>query len=129
LEHAMLIVVLSSSLGASTLATSNEGVIPGSYEVRVCSGPCAFGDRSNVLADGKLVLSAGPINPEVIPEQDRGRYRSGDHVGRPANGCFIITRILEARTFAGLITFVWTHWSGSQNRIQFGPFALSDACY
>jgi hypothetical protein len=129
LGYAILVLGLISSFGASAPSTSSDVVIPGSYEIRVCSGPCAFGDSRNVLADGKLVLSAGPVNPEAIPEQERGRCRSGDPVGRPANGCFIITRIPEARTFAGLITFGWTHWSGSENRIQFGLYASSDARY
>src|SRR5207249_459907 len=86
---AALVLAGSPTFSMSEPGPSRGAAIPGSYEFRVCSGPCSFTDRTNVLAGGTLVLDGEAINPEVIPKQLRSRYRSADAQQGPPNGCFM----------------------------------------
>jgi hypothetical protein len=124
-----LMLVATPTFSMSAPGPSRDSAIPGSYEVRVCSGPCSFADRSNVLAGGMLVLGAEAINPEVTTKLKRARYRPADSLQGPPNGCFIVSRIQNAHTFVGLIPLGFTHWSANSNRVQFGLYASSDAQY
>jgi hypothetical protein len=108
---------------------SGEVQIPGSYQVRVCNGPCSFSKADKILVDGILVLGDGEISPDIVPENQRGRYRSADPLGRAPNGCFILHRIPDSRTFAGLMTLGWTTWESSDDRLHVFLYGSSDATY
>ena len=76
------------------LATSQ---VPGTYDVLICKGSCAFGSAENVLVRGTVVLKHEPYSQSEFPERARKNFRSGFSLVGPTNGCFVLETLEKGR--------------------------------
>jgi hypothetical protein len=82
-------------------------MLPGTYSIEICRGPCGGAAADSVLARGHLVLEAEYPLSEV-PQPARG-YLEDDIYMRvrddsilDPNACFVFTRVRESGGYAGL---------------------------
>lgn len=110
--------------------------VSGSYEIRVCSGPCGFDDETNVLVKGFLVLreDALAVDWEEIPESVRIELFMSASILRHEghlNGCYSLQTVKNAHSFAGISSAGFTHWRefAESDSISFSLYRSADGGY
>lgn len=112
----------------STMACAQEksdDVIAGSYDIRICSGPCSFADSANLAAQGTLVLFAKPLEK---PDLDRFNEHLFWHTtGEPTSGCYTLERVNGSKIVIGDVGV--TSWTWNDGKYNFALFRSPDAGY
>lgn len=118
------IVVLAGQPG---LAGECLSEVPGTYELLVCKGSCSFESSTNVVVKGVLVLTAASFKPEALSPFGPKPFEYAYFFADDPNGCFVVSTLVQDKTFAGLIELGMTHWSDYADKIHFSLYASADA--
>lgn len=109
--------------------------VAGTYELIACRAPCNPGVRGTTLARGLLVLEDQPYSLDRVPEPARSHIRDSylimddDEIADP-NVCFVVERIPDAETYAGIEKVGMTTWRGENGGgIWLRLFQSPDAAY
>ena len=93
--------------GRRAAAPSPAGVVPGTYAMEICRGPCHGQAGDTVLVRGHLVIEAAEYPLSELPpvarkhlEHDIFMRVRDDSVLDP-NACFELTRVREVHSYAG----------------------------
>jgi len=124
----MLLLSWLLPIALSGLAWADEksdDVIAGTYDIRLCQGPCSFTDTTNVAAQGTLILFAKPLEKADL---DRFNERRFWHTtGEPVNGCYTLERINGSKIVIGDVGV--TSWSWNEGKYDLALFRSPDAGY
>src|ERR1700749_1369969 len=118
----LLPIVLPAGLGAQE---KSDDVIAGTYDVRVCQGPCTFDADANVLAKGSMVFFAKALEPAQLGLS--GHHRFHDQPGEPVNACYSFDRVGGSKILVSGVGS--TSWSWQDGRYTFALFHSPDAGY
>lgn len=93
-------------------APSPVGVVPGTYAMEICRGPCHGRAGDSVLVRGHLVIEAAAYPLSELPsvarkylELDDSMLMGDDSVLDP-NACFVLTRVREGYVYGVSLTRV-----------------------
>jgi Protein of unknown function (DUF2911) len=102
----------------------------GTYRIAVCKrGPCTPRDSVHAVAWGVLVLTDGPLSLAQSPDSLKWRLGGFGLGGRP-NGCYALSSVRDAKSYAGLSQVAGTRWtldSARHGGIRFSLFRSPDA--
>lgn len=98
LACACCVVLAGCGLGRQAAAPSPAGVVPGTYAIEICRGPCHGRAADSVLSRGHLVIEAAAYPLSELPpvarrylERDKLMLMVKDSVPAP-NACFVLTQ-------------------------------------
>jgi hypothetical protein len=124
-------IVLAGMLitAAGDAPAAPEPDASGSYDIRICAGPCDFASPKNVLVRGVLILEKERFDKSAVPEPERGVLDDEWYfISRP-RGCFILETVEAGRTYAGLTEIRFTSWSVARGKVRFNLYSKIDAWY
>jgi hypothetical protein len=108
-------------------AASSSGHTAGTFDILVCSGTCSFGEATNAIIKGRLVLFEKPLGASDLQRFDANRF--SHQFGEPTNGCFTLETLRESSTYAGGEKIGVTSWSEQDGHIRFSLFRSTDSGY
>jgi hypothetical protein len=97
-------VLAGCGSGRRAAAPSPAGVIPGTYAIEICRGPCHGQAGDTVLTRGHLVIEAAAYPLSELPPVARKHLDHefmefmlmGDDSVLDPNACFVLTRVRES---------------------------------
>lgn len=108
----------------------------GTYEVRICRGPCDQGRPDSSMVTGTLVLEATRYPLSELPASVVSHLEKHDFIltvidsDRSPNACFVLNRVRQPRTYAGLTKNGVTTWEAdSVGTYRFPLYHSPDAGY
>ncbi len=129
-----LLACIAACARTPRIVPASESVA-GTYELAACRAPCDPGGTGTTLARGLLVLEDQPYPLNLVPEPARSHIRDSylimdDNVVADPNVCFVMERIPDAETYAGIEKVGMTTWSAENGGgIWFRLFQSPDAAY
>ena len=119
-----------AALAVPVAATEEvKPAIPGTYEVLVCDSTCNFESQHNYAVRGVLVLMPTAFDEKKVAIPQRVEFEYGYSLIGITNGCFVLTKLREGQTYAGITPVGWTRWSGNPDGISFELYQSPDAWY
>jgi hypothetical protein len=100
-------VLAGCGSGRRAVAPSPASVVPGTYAMEICSGPCQGQAGDTVLARGHLVIEAAEYPLSELPLvarkylEDDIFMRVRDDSIRDPNACFELTMVRRSGSYAG----------------------------
>jgi hypothetical protein len=129
LFNAIVFALAAATMTTSPVVEANAPGPAGAFELLICKGTCSFSERSNVVAQGVLVMvptALAPSERSALRKRGFERVHWGD---QPPNACFVLDTVVRDRTFAGLVRTGIASWSLRGSSLTIGLYSSPDAGY